>query len=138
MLFRSLNANKYYCIEVYKTIDNTINLRGIRFIDLIRKKGKLQLVIDNPIDYKHHIMYLFKNDYVKVYKNNKLLFKGYYKSVGNINQNILMFKIDNSSINTLKFIGKQYNIKKYDVNILGKLGGEIKCSVPFMFHKGNN
>jgi CRISPR-associated endonuclease Csn1 len=133
-----LNANKYYCIEVYKTIDNTINLRGIRFIDLIRKKGKLQLVIDNPIDYKHHIMYLFKNDYVKVYKNNKLLFKGYYKSVGNINQNILMFKIDNSSINTLKFIGKQYNIKKYDVNILGKLGGEIKCSVPFMFHKGNN
>ncbi len=133
-----LNANKYYCIEVYKTIDNTINLRGIRFIDLIRKKGKLKLVIDNPIDYKHHIMYLFKNDYVKVYKNNKLLFKGYYKSVGNINQNILMFKIDNSSINTLKFIGKQYNIKKYDVNILGKLGGEIKCSVPFMFHKGNN
>ena len=133
-----LNPNKYYCIEVYKTIDNTINLRGIRFIDLIRKKGKLQLVIDNPIDYKHHIMYLFKNDYVKVYKNNKLLFKGYYKSVGNINQNILMFKIDNSSINTLKFIGKQYNIKKYDVNILGKLGGEIKCSVPFMFHKGNN
>ena len=99
-------------IEVYKTIDNTINLRGIRFIDLIRKKGKLKLVIDNPIDYKHHIMYLFKNDYVKVYKNNKLLFKGYYKSVGNINQNILMFKIDNSSINTLKFIGKQYNLPK--------------------------
>lgn len=133
-----LNANKYYCVEVYLNKDNNTNLRGIRFVDLIKRNGKLQLVNDYPKDYKQHIMYLFKNDYIKIYKEDSLIFKGYFKSVGNINQNVLSLRKNNVNSNVPKFIGKKYIIKKYNVDILGKIGGEIRCSEPFISAKKMN
>lgn len=36
-----------------------------------------------------------------------------------------------------KTIGKKDVVKKYYVDILGKIGGEIKCSVPFLSQKDN-
>lgn len=78
-------------------------------------------------------MYLFANDYIKVFdKDGKIKFNGYYKSIKNVNRNAIYYKNNNSNILEEKTISKKDVVKKYFVDILGKIGGEIKCSVPFL------
>lgn len=128
-----LSANKYYCIEIYKDKQNKTALRGIRYVDLVKSNKKLYLAIPNPEDYQEHVMYLFANDYVRIYDGrNRLKFEGYYRSVENINEKKLNFKINNGVLPTKKGIAQKDVIKKYNVDILGCLGGEVKCSEPFM------
>lgn len=128
-----LTASKYYCIELYETIDGKNNLRGIRYADLVKRDKKLYLKYPVPADYKQHKMYLFADDYIEVFDGKgKMKFTGYYNSVHNINQKKLWVKFNNTNILVDKGIAKNDTIKKYSIDILGHKGGEIRCSVPFM------
>ena len=128
-----LSANKYYCIEIYKEKQNKTALRGIRYVDLVKKNKKLYLATPLPENYKEHVMYLFANDYVRIFDgNNKLKFEGYYRSTKNVKEKRLYFRKSNANSDLDKTIAQKDSIKKYNVDILGKLGGEVKCSVPFM------
>ena len=134
--FSVLGGLNYYCIEVYKTIDGKTATRGIRYVDVIRDNKKIILKKESkPADYDRHLMYLFKGDYIETRNaKGKLGFAGFYQSVYSINQN--------------KFYGKRLNeaeskgnisitggitVSKFDLDVLGKKGGEIKCSVPLSF-----
>ena len=133
-----LDAKKYYCVEIYEDIKDKTSLRGIRYVDLKKQNKKLYLVSSKPADYKKHVMYLFANDYIEVFSDDgNLKFKGYYKSVEAITRNLLTYKFNNSTKELHKRIGKKDIVKKYYVDILGKIGGEIKCSVPFLSLKDN-
>lgn len=128
-----LDAKEYYCAELYKNLQGQTILRGIRYVDLQKKNKKLYIISSYPEDYKKHIMYLFANDYIKVFDNDgKIKFNGYYKSIKNVNRNAIYYKNNNSNILEEKTISKKDVVKKYSVDILGKIGGEIKCSVPFL------
>ena len=128
-----LDAKEYYCAELYKNLQGQTILRGIRYVDLQKKNKKLYIISSYPEDYKKHIMYLFANDYIKVFdKDAKIKFNGYYKSIKNVNRNAIYYKNNNSNILEEKTISKKDVVKKYFVDILGKIGGEIKCSVPFL------
>lgn len=133
-----LDARNYYCLELYKNIDDGISLRGIRYVDLKKQYKKLCINVSCPKDYKNHIMYLFNNDYIAIFdKNNNLKFNGYYKGLKSVNNRFIYVKNNNSNLSEYKTIGKKDIIKKYYVDILGKIGGEIKCSVPFLSLKDN-
>ena len=128
-----LSANKYYCIEIYKDKQNKTALRGIRYVDLVKRNKKLYLVTPYPEDYQEHVMYLFSNDYVRIYDGkNRLKFEGYYRSTKNVKENRLYFRNNNNSTDIDKTIAQKDCIKKYNINILGNMGGEVKCSEPFM------
>ena len=123
-----LDARNYYCLELYKNIDDSISLRGIRYVDLKKQYKKLCINVPCPKDYKNHIMYLFSNDYIAIFdKNNNLKFNGYYKGLKSVNNRFIYVKNNNSNLSEYK----------YYVDILGKIGGEIKCSVPFLSLKDN-
>ena len=133
-----LDAKEYYCAELYKNLQGQTILRGIRYVDLQKKNKKLYIISSYPEDYKKHIMYLFANDYIKVFdKDGKIKFNGYYKSIKNVNRNAIYYKNNNSNILEEKTISKKDVVKKYFVDILDKIGGEIKCSVPFLSLKDN-
>lgn len=131
-----LDARKYYCLELYKNVKGELRVRGIRFVDLKKQDKKLYLVVDYPEDYREHIMYLFMCDYVRIFnKKGELKFEGYYRSVHSINRVDLYFNHNNTSEHVSKTIAKKDVVKKFAVDILGKVGGEIKCSEPFMLLK---
>jgi hypothetical protein len=128
-----LGGLKYYCVEVYKDHKGNTKIWGIRYVDIKRKDKKLYVIKERlPEDYCSHVMYLFKNDYIRIYKGGKIKFEGYYKSVCNINQSALYYSRKNSPTEPKKCvkISKSDEVKKVNVDILGRLGGEVKCSVP--------
>lgn len=129
----ALPANLYYCIEVYKDVQGATQLRGVRFVDLVKRDKKLWLRCAYPEDYKSHVMYLFANDYIRVFNSKGVVkFEGYYKSVKNIFRNCIYLKINNSDSATVFSITKKDTVKKFAVDVLGKIGGEVQCSAPFM------
>ena len=137
-----LTPSRYYCVELYKDKDNNMRLRGLLYIDFKKINKKLLITCDYPQDYDKHIMYLFPGDYIRLFDENKnLKVEGYYQSIYDIKASGLNFlennkvKITRKDNNTLirKTVSKKDSVKKYNVDILGKIGGEIKCSVPFMF-----
>lgn len=128
-----LTASKYYCIELYETTDGKNNLRGIRYADLKKQDKKLYLTTENPADYKQHKMYLFANDYIKIVDSKgDLKFRGYYRKVHNINRGVFYCLNNNDSQRIDCSISKKDIVQKYSVDILGQIGGEVKCSAPFM------
>ena len=83
-------------------------------------------------------MYLFANDYIKIFDNiGNIKFSGYYRGIKNSKANRIYCKNNNCNLMEDKTIGKKDVVKKYYVDILGKIGGEIKCSVPFLSLKDN-
>lgn len=128
-----LGGLNYYCVEVYKDHKGNTRIWGIRYVDIKHKGKKLYIIKERlPEDYCSHVMYLFPNDYIRIYKDGKIKFEGYYKSVYNINQASLYYSKRNSPTEPRKCItiSKKDEIKKYHIDILGRLGGEIKCSAP--------
>lgn len=120
--------NKYYCVEVYKDEEGFTRVRGIRRSNITKKCGKLYLKCPNPEDYKEHIMYLFKNDYLEIRDGKgKLKVAGYYQSLKNINQGYFYIVENNSATSSIKTISSKDTVKKYNIDILGRRGGEIKC-----------
>lgn len=133
-----LDTKEYYCAELYKNNKNQTILRGIRYVDLKKKNKKLHLITPYPEDYQEHIMYLFANDYIKIFDNiGNIKFSGYYRGIKNSKANRIYCKNNNCNLMEDKTIGKKDVVKKYYVDILGKIGGEIKCSVPFLSQKDN-
>lgn len=128
-----LSANKYYCLEVYKDKQDATKVRGIRYVDLVKREKKLYLRTPYPEDFKEHVMYLFANDYIKILsRNGETKFEGYYRSVKNINTGYLYAKANNDNDLAIIGIARKDSIVKYNVDIFGKIGGEVKCSAPFM------
>ena len=113
---------------MYKDKDNNTCVRGIRRSGVVNKNGKLYLTSPYPEGYESHIMYLFKNDYV-VIKNKKgeVKIEGYYQSVKNINRGMFWFKNRNISEAVVKQISRNDTVTKYNIDILGQKGGEVKC-----------
>ena len=78
------------------------------------------------------------NDYIKIFDNiGNIKFSGYYRGIKNSKANRIYCKNNNCNLMEDKTIGKKDVVKKYYVDILGKIGGEIKCSVPFLSQKDN-
>ena len=128
-----LDAKSYYCLEVYCTKDNKTALRGLRYVDFKLKNKKMFITVPNPENYSRHVMYLFKNDYIYVInKKGEIKIKGYYTGIKNINENRFYVITNNDAIRKNIILSKDDVIKKYHVDILGQIGGEIKCSAPFL------
>lgn len=129
-----LGGMKYYCIEVYQNKKDETAIWGIKYTDLVNKDKKLWVKETAlPEDYGKHVMYLFKNDYIEVFnKKGEQKFSGFYKSIFNINQNLLYYALATKPLQKRKAlsISKKDSLKKYDIDILGNKGGEIKCSAP--------
>lgn len=127
-----LDARSYYCLELYRNSKGLLKVRGIRYADFVKKNKKLWLNIPYPEDYQTHVMYLSAADYVEIFdKNGKLKVKGFYSSIKNIKRSMLYFRERNTNGLQEKGIALNDTIKKYSVDILGKIGGEIKCSAQF-------
>lgn len=135
--FANINSPGYYCVDVYQDEAGDTHIWGIRYVDIVKQNGKLHIKRESvPADYHKHVLYLFHNDYFKVFaKTGKLKSEGYYKGVKNINQSYLCCQKAISSERKYPQITKGDTVKKYDVSLLGQLrgeiGGEQKCSEPF-------
>ncbi len=129
---------KYYCLEIYKdSLDNT-RIRGIRYTDLKRKDGKLLLTCPYPKEYKNHVMYLFKNDYIVVYdRTGKETKRGFYQAVKALPSAAVYIIRDNETKSKVITFAQSCTVKKYDISILGEVGGEIKCGEPYSLLKGD-
>lgn len=130
----TLDDASYYCTEVYRKKDGTLGLRGIRYSMLKRDNGKIILNEQPPENYAVHIMYLFKNDYLRIYdKNNKIKFEGYYLSVYDMKAQRI-YTADRIKGRNEKSVGilKNDRVEKLDVSILGDLGGIQSCGKPFL------
>ena len=134
-----LGSMKYYCIEVYKDKEGKTRTWGIRFVDIVKKNKKLYLKKSScPQDYGIHQMYLFKNDYIVIKdKAGKIKFQGYYKSAYNVNENRYYYAADNTPQVAKKSftISSGDTIKKYHMDVLGRIGGEIRCSEPLLWEE---
>lgn len=124
-----LSASKYYCVEIYKDREKRTVLRGIRYVDLVKKNKKLYLVAPYPENYLEHVMYLFQNDYIKICdgKGNEK-FTGFYRSIKAVTRNLLNVRGVYADKDEYIYVTQKDIFKKYDVDILGRLGGEIKSS----------
>lgn len=129
----------YYCTEVFINAEGKADLRGIRYPDLKKKDGKLYLLKELP-EGCEHIMYLFSNEYIEVRdKKGRLKNNGFgaYRSAENVNQQSIKIRLfSNKNLKGKdKKIKIDFNMKKYEVDILGKLQGEIKCGDQLLFMK---
>ena len=113
-------------------LKETVGLSGIRFVDLVKKGKRLFRKQESlPEDYGKHIMYLFANDFVRIYdRNGKVKLEGYYKAVKNLLRSNLYFAEPNKNERYVASIASKDIVEKVYVGILGKLGGEISCSAP--------
>ncbi len=128
-----LNGKKYYCLEIYLNQKGATCVRGLRYVDFKKSNKKLMLVKEYPEDYKLHVMYLFKNDYIVIHDSKgSWKFKGYYQSIKVITRGQFYMKFNNNSDAEIVSIAKKDRISKYNIDLLGNIGGEIKCSEPFM------
>lgn len=125
-----LDTTKYYCTEVYRDTAGKTKVRAIARADLVRRDKKLWLTCPYPADYAKHIMYLFKNDYIRVETPNGLQFEGFYQSLAGIKQAKFSGMEKNASKSRQFSISGIATVTKYDISILGKKGGEIPCGEP--------
>ncbi|MBQ7647313.1 MAG: type II CRISPR RNA-guided endonuclease Cas9, partial [Clostridia bacterium] len=130
--FSNLGMLKYYCIEIYKNKKGETCLYGLRFVDIIKKNKKLyQKEESYPQDYASHVMYLFPGDFILIADGNgELKFEGTYSAVYNINENRLYVQNINQRKKTDVRIAKKDIVEKYYIDLLGRMGGKIKCSEP--------
>lgn len=130
---RSVKYNGgYYCIEFYKTVNDELGLRGISYAELKKENGKLKFKdnVEAPEDYKEHIMYVYKNEYIEIKDRNKKIKEksGVFVSVKSINQMYLRTTRYNTPDNAdiILSLSRKDSVKKYHYDILGYRGGEIR------------
>ena len=129
-----LETSKYYCTEIYRTKKGEITMRAIRRIDIVCKNKKLWLACPYPEDYVEHMMYLFKNDYIRIIEVDGTEHEGYYQSVADT----ASCRINVLHANEIEARAPRVTISKrrtkvickYDIDILGRKGGEIRCGAP--------
>lgn len=127
-----LGGLKYYCVELYRNEKGELKTCGVRYVDIVKKDKKLYRKEESlPADYVSHEMYLFQGDYVRLTdRKGEVKIEGYYKSVNNINLSSFCFKEPNCNDKMFKYISSKDTVVKIYVDILGRVGGEIKCSAP--------
>ncbi len=133
-----LTDNFYYCIEVYEDSEGKTCTVGIKRSDLKKKDKKLWLNKDYvyPEGYARHIAYLFPGDYIRVKKKDgSVKFEGYYKSVKSVNESRFYIASGNNSKNVVNSIASRDCVKKYEVDVLGEIKGEISCGEPLLLIK---
>lgn len=140
--FAYMDDRSYYCVDVYKNHKGNTKITALKYNDIIKKNGKLYLKQDYkfPEDYREHLMYLYSGDFISV-ENKNSKYYGYYVSVKNINRNLLNIDecfYENKVIDYKKRIERAITersiVKKYYIDILGKIGGEIyKCGEPLSY-----
>ena len=127
---------EYWCVELYRNEKGELQMRGIMKADVKQEGKKLVLQTPPPADYAAHVMYLFPYEYVVVTNGKgEEKYRGFYKSVYNINQNMLRYIAENAPYdgNKTMTINKKYTVRKYAVSLLGKLGGEVRCGAPLSY-----
>ena len=132
-----MNAQNYYCIELYQDTSGKLNMRGITYADLVKSGGKLYLSerCVTPDDYAEHVMYLYKWDYIEVTdKDGDPKFHGYVVGSWNVNHRQVGFAFDNTQRLPRKplTISKEDKVRKISIDLLGKKGGEISCGEPLL------
>ena len=129
-----LETSKYYCTEIYRTLEGQLTMRAIRRIDIVRKDKKIWLKCPYPADYAEHVMYLFKNDYIRVVAIDGTEQEGYYQNVadaaGHKISVIPANRVEKRAPRITISKTKTKEIHKYDIDILGRKGGEIRCGAP--------
>ena len=135
--YTHLGMLKYYCIELYRDADGNLQTYGVRFVDIVKKNGKLYRKAESlPSDYDKHEMYIFKGDYIRITTpKGNVKFEGYYYSVKSIIESRFYVKSPNIMDAILTTISKKDDVKKLYVDILGNVKGEIKCSEPLQYIK---
>lgn len=125
-----LKTANYYCVEVYTNTEGQTKVWGIARTDLVKRDKKLWLACPLPADYAAHQMYLFKNDYITVETRNGLIFEGFYQSPSGLKQAKFNGIPGNSTKRVQFVVSGIAKVKKFDISILGKKGGEIRCGEP--------
>lgn len=141
--FSILGVPKYYCVEVYEDNKGKTRTWGLRYVDMVKHEGKLYLK-DNvlPKDYAKHVTYLFKGDYIVVYKKDEKIFEGYYQSVAALTLNRVWCTFMNNSELIRVSISSNCRVEKYQIDLLGRKCGKIDesrgdypCFVPLSSKK---
>lgn len=132
----ALDTRNYWCVELYRSEKGELQMRGIMNADVKREGKKLVLQTPPPADYAAHVMYLFPYEYIVVTNGKgEEKYRGFYKSVFNINENRLCYIMGNAPFDGKKAmsIGKKDTVRKYAVSLLGRLGGEVTCGAPLLY-----
>ena len=135
--FTIYEARSYYCLEIYSDGENRYGVRGIRYVDVYKKNGKLCLKKPLP-EGCQHVIYIFQNEYIRAYnpkgnlRNNGF---GAYRGVENINQctgKIRLFS--NYGLNGRDaVIGLAGPVEKVEISLLGHIMGTMKCGDQSLF-----
>lgn len=132
---------KYYCVEVYRNKQGTLDVWGLRFVDMVKRNKKLYVKQEAmPQDYVEHVCYLHTGDFLRIWnKKGELKFEGYYQSVGNINQNTFHYHKKDAPVPSTKVftIAPGDQVKLISIDLLGREGGVQRCSAPLSSVKGN-
>ena len=141
--FSIYDARSYYCMEIYKDSKGDFQIRGIRYVDVRKdhKSGKLILKKTLPEDCCH-ITYLFKNEYIKVYKKGKIINNGFgaYRGVENINRNTGKIRLFSNSnlMGRDTTINLASEIRKIEMSLTGHIIGEQRCGDQSLFITGRD
>ena len=136
--FTIYDARSYYCLELYSDHEQKMQIRGIRYVDIVRSSKSKKLVLRKSLpDNCQHYMYLFKNEYIRAYKKGKIINNGFgaYRGVENINANlgkIRLFSNTNLQGRDTK-INLACDCVKVEMSILGHIIGETKCGDQSLF-----
>ncbi len=131
----NLKSEDYYCLELYQDINGYLSMAGISYSDLVKKEGKLYFSekYKVPSDYKEHIMYLFKWDYLIISDTDgKCIFRGFAVGSAGVNDRRIYTAGNCTARNGRMRIPVKSKVNKYEISILGKMGGEIKCGEPLL------
>lgn len=133
--YSNLSGMKYYCVEVYRDTNGKTQTCGVRFVDVAKKGKKLYRKPESlPADYKEHVMYLYKNDYIRICdKKGTLKVEGFYRSVFSINESRFYMQAGCQNGTVAKTIAANDRVEKYDISVLGLKGGKVRCSEPLPF-----
>ena len=131
----ALDTRNYWCVELYRNEKGELQMRGIMNADVKREGKKLVLQTPPPADYAAHVMYLFPYEYIVVTNGKgEEKYRGFYKSIANINQYNFYYIEQNQPFNKkVMSINKKDTVRKYAVSLLGKLGGEVTCGAPLLY-----
>lgn len=139
--YSNMGGLNYYCVEIYQNTNGETCTWGIKYVDAVKRDKKLLIKPSSlPADYGQHVMYLFSNEFIEIInKKGETKFQGYYKAVFNINSNAFYYARGNQPKQPRKCftIASNDKVKKYHVDILGRRGGEVKCSVPLSLLREN-
>ncbi len=135
--FTIYDARSYYCLEVYIDDSSKYQIRGIRYVDLYRDRPSGKLVLKKPLPQQYiHKCYIFKNEYIRVTKNGKVVNNGLgaYRSVENINHNTIKMRLySNKNLSNRDVYIPVYDVAKLEISILGHCIGESTCGDQSLF-----